>query len=443
MRTVFEGRRVVLAGAVVAAWSEHLALLSSVGVTDMMIVATEGRGVGPMPDLETVVVEPPEGLTFMDRIHFGITALASPPPEVCEALERFDPNGEALVVGTFLNTTAELAGRPFVSHRRPEWLALEDKVVVDAFWDRAGIDHQPSVVVDLADAATAAPELDRGGGTVWAADAREGFHGGGSQTYWVTGDETRTRAIDGLATVCDRVRVMPFLDGIPCSVHGIVLPDGTAVLRPVEMVTLRRGNDFVYAGCATFWDPPSSVRRQMRRVARLAGAQLADEVDFRGTFTVDGVVSADGFWPTELNPRFGAGINTIARASGLPVLLLNELIAGGHDIGRSSVQLERELVDGADAHRGGGTWIHGLPDMPTIEATPVVEGADGFRWADADGPRTATVIAGNGFVRCVYDPATVPIGPSTAPLATRFWDFADRELNTNLGPLVPAPEVLP
>ena len=168
---------------------------------------------------------------------------------------------------------------------------MEDKVVVDAFWDRAGVDRQPSRVVPLDETARVASEVDRGDGTVWAADAREGFHGGATQTYWVRDDASLARALEGLRPVCDSVRVMPFLEGIPCSIHGIVLPDGVAVLRPVEMVTLRREHDFVYAGCATYWDPEPAVREQMRAVARLRwAARLRDEVDFRGTFTVDGVV---------------------------------------------------------------------------------------------------------------------------------------------------------
>ena len=53
---------------------------------------------------------------------------------------------------------------------------------------------------------------------------------------------------------------MPFLEGIPCSIHGVVFPDGVATFRPVEMVTLRRpgSNRLHYAGAATFWDPPAA-----------------------------------------------------------------------------------------------------------------------------------------------------------------------------------------
>ncbi len=427
LRSVFGGRHVILAGANAAAWTEHLGLLRGAGVADLLIVATSW-GAGEPPDATTVVVETATGLSIMEQIRADERFLAEPPPAVISALDEFDPDGEALVLGTFLNANTHLAGRPFVSYRRPEWVALEDKVVVDAFWDRSGIARQPSVVVPLDRAASACEAIDRGDGTVWAADARDGFHGGASQTYWVADDASRDAALAALRSVAERVRIMPFLDGIPCSIHGIVLPDGVAVLRPVEMVTLRSGHDFVYTGCATYWDPPRDVRDHMRSVARAAGAGLADELDFRGTFTVDGVVAADGFWPTELNPRFGAGINAIARASGLPILLVNELVVAGHDLGRAASDIEVELVERADARRGGGTWMGGL----THGAEPGVRQIDG-----------ATVTIGASFIRCLYDPDATPIGPATAGRAAAFWAFAAQEFGADVGPLRPAPDLRP
>lgn len=439
-RDVFDGRRVVLAGDVAAAWTEHIALLRSVGATDLMVVATTGRGVGALPDLPTVFVEPPDGLSFLERIHFGTDVLEHPPDHVLAALDRFDPTGEALVIGTFLNTATELGGRPFLASRRPEWVELEDKVVIDAFWDRADIERSPSVVVDLADAWSAGEQVNLGDGTVWAADARDGFTGGGSGIRWVTDAGTRDRALADLGPICDRVRVMPFLDGIPCSIHGIVLPDGVVALRPVELITLRRGNDFVYAGCATFWDPPDAVREQMRTIARRVGRQLEAEVEFRGTFTVDGVVTDAGFRPTELNPRFGAGIMTIARAAGLPIVLMNDLIVAGHDLDSTAADIEAQLVDAADRHRGGGTWISGVAGAPSLAGDQlVIHEGEFHRVMPGDTP-AATVIGGGGFVRCRYQPDAVPIGPSTGPLAAAFWRFADRELGTAVGPLTSAPD---
>jgi hypothetical protein len=290
LKSVFGGRRVVLAGASAAAWTEHIGVLRGAGADDVLVVADKW-GAGDRPDAQVVVVEAPPDRTMMEEIRSGERFLADPPPEVRIALDHFDPDGEALVLGTFLNVSTHLAGRPFLTYRRPEWVALEDKIIVDEFWDRAGVDRQPSAIVALEDAEAAAAVLDRGDGTVWAADARDGFHGGAAQTYWVADDESRENAVAGLRPVCDRVRVMPFLDGIPCSIHGIVLPDGVAVLRPVEMVTLRHERRFVYAGCATYWDPPGHVREQMRSIARSVGSRLAADVGFRGTFTVDGVVT--------------------------------------------------------------------------------------------------------------------------------------------------------
>ncbi len=284
----------------------------------------------------------------------------------------------------------------------------------------------------------AATDVDRGDGTVWAADAREGFHGGATQTYWVRDDASRDRALAGLSSVCDSVRVMPFLEGVPCSIHGIVLPDGVAVLRPVEMVTLRRGHEFAYAGCATYWDPDPIAREQMRTVARRAGDRLREEVDFRGTFTVDGVVTSDGFWPTELNPRFGAGIMTIARGTGIPMVLVNDLIVGGHDIGRTALDLEADVVTHGDARRGGGTWQGGLDIEIELESEPVqyVDGA--WVWARSGGPIDGRVTAGSGFIRCLYDQASTPIGPSTGPRAVAFWEFAAAEFGIDTAGLTAA-----
>jgi hypothetical protein len=446
-RALIDGRLVVVAGANAAAWTEHVPLLRAAGAADVLIVATS-RGAGPAPDATTVVVDGPSGSSMMEQIRAEARFLADPPAEVIAALDDFDPHHEALVLGSFLNSSSHLGGRAFVSYRRPEWVALEDKVVVDEFWDRAGIARQPSLVVDVDDAPSASANIDRGAGTVWAADAREGFHGGASQTYWVADDDSQTTALEGLRNVCDRVRVMPFLDGVPCSIHGIVLPDGVAVLRPVEMVTLRRGREFVYAGCATYWDPPDEVRAQMRAIARTTGHRLALELDFRGAFTVDGVVCADGFWPTELNPRFGAGLNVIARASGLPMLLANDLVVGGHDLGRSADAIEQELVEVADSHRGGGTWMAGL----THDAEPGVRHVDWSdgryrRWSDdnrdddsGDDASGDAVTIGSSFIRCVYDADHAAVGPSSAPRACEFWRFADREIGTGLGALAPAPD---
>ena len=315
------GRRVIVVGGPAAAWTSHVAALRDLGATDVLVVATESLGAGPQPQATVAVVDVPgDDTDAMVRLHAVLDILAAPPPAIVDAVEAFDPDGTAVVFGTFLTETPELVGRPLVAHRRPEWVALEDKTIVDALLDRAGVTRASSTVVPVGDASEVWRALDRGNGTVWAADARDGYHGGAARTRWVTDDDEAAAATADLSPWCDTVRVMPFLEGIATSVHGIVLPDGVVALRPVELVTLRRGHELRYSGCATFWDPPAAVREEMRDAARRVGALLQREFDFRGAFTLDGVAMTDGFRPTELNPRFGAGLGMIASGlDGLPL----------------------------------------------------------------------------------------------------------------------------
>ena len=108
--------------------------------------------------------------------------------------------------------------------------------------------------------------------------------------------------------------MLPFLDGVPCSIHGFVLPDGTAVLRPVEIASLRdpAARTLTTAG----WAAPGTRRPQTaRRCAAPPAAwatHLRREYGYRGAFGIDGVLTADGFRPTELNTRMSAGATSLA-----------------------------------------------------------------------------------------------------------------------------------
>ena len=123
--------------------------------------------------------------------------------------------------------------------RPASFLALEDKLLADAVWDAADVERAPYRIVDLADDAAldaATAELGTELGAVWSGDARDGFNGGGNFVRWLRDDTDRAAARRSSGPRCDRVRVLPFLEGVPCSIHGFVLPDGTAALRPVEIV---------------------------------------------------------------------------------------------------------------------------------------------------------------------------------------------------------------
>jgi len=349
------------------------------------------------------------------------------------------------------NELPEIAGRRVYGPRRPQWRLLEDKVVVDDLWDELGVARAPSEVVPADPAAlrAAAGRLDRGTGTAWAGDARQGFHGGAFGLRWVRVEEDVAEAVAFLAARCDRVRVMPFLEGIPCSIHGVVFPHGVATFRPVELVTLRRpgSSRLRYAGAATFWDPPDPDREVMRDLARRVGDALRERVGYRGAFTVDGVLSAEGFLPTELNPRLGAGLSVMTGAlPDLPVSLLDRALVEAEPLAYGPDDLERQLLAAADQTRAGGAWtVTDRGPADTTRELPVTfRGAACRPAADgrpADGVLSFGPSGVGGFVRLAIDPDRVPVGRSVAPLAVAAFALADEVFGTGIGPLEPAQAV--
>jgi hypothetical protein len=435
LRPLFAGRKVVLTGAVVQAHTGQVRALRELGSERCLVIG--GRGTGPVPDeadADVVVVDVSssdmvEEIRFWERLH------ADPPPEVVDEIRRYDPNGDALVLLPPFDSARAVAGRPSWGARPPSWTALEDKTTVDGLCDRAGVARPPSEVVpvELGALQAAAARLDAGAGTVWAGDARDGFNGGAVCVHWVRDEDDADAAVAALAPRCSRARVAPFLEGIPCSIHGVVTGDGVAALRPVELLTLRSPArpHLRYAGTATVWDPDPPDREGMREVARRIGEALRDQVAYRGFFTVDGVLTADGFRPTEVNPRFGAGL--LAYGIALPELSLpllhRAVIAGVLD--PEAADLEAALLSAADATRVAVTWM-AVPGRRLDHA----EGELDARTSVEIGPS-----AMGGFVRVAFDVDALPPGEPVGPRAAAALVQADERFGLGLGLLEAAVSV--
>jgi hypothetical protein len=355
LRPLFDGRRIVCVGATVRSLTSLVGQVRELGASEVLVVGMQGEGSGePLPaseakvssvriDLDAVFGD--KGPSSMDIIRAEEQFKQNPPEQLLHELSQFDPDRSALVLGQFVNTEPFLDGPPFLAYRKPEWIALEDKTLIDPFFDRSGVPRAASETVRVEPAllSLAGLGLDEGRGVVWSGDTRDGFNGGAEYVFWVRDEDTFRDALSFFSGRCDTVRVMPFLHGVPCSIHGIVTPDGVAVLRPVEMVTLVRhprspGKSlFTYRGCASFYEPTAEVRRAMTVAARRVGERLRDKVDFRGCFTLDGVVGEHGFFPTEVNPRQGAGLfSMLGSFAVFPVGLVMDAIAV--DIRCQSVQ---------------------------------------------------------------------------------------------------------
>lgn len=450
-RDLVAGRRVILAGVMVAGATPVVAQLRKLGA-DRCFVIGPAVGTGELPDpahcdwwsLDITGADTMQVMRKCER------ALADPPPGLAAALDAFDPDHDALVLVDPPQRSTAVSDRPAFGARRPAWVQLEDKTTNDALFHRAGVIRPPAAAVVAADhsegllAATA--RLDQGQGTVWAGDARDGFNGGATLVRWITDDATRVAAQTLMAGRCDRIRVAPFMDGIPCSIHGLVTTDGIAVFRPVEMVTLRTADPpgLRYAGAADYWDPAPPDRAAMRNAARRVGALLRDEVGYGGFYGIDGVLTADGFRPTELNPRFGAGLTIIARAlPDLPLLPLHWLAAARQPLPATATEIEAELTAAADTHRGGGGWLSAPTGLTTTVRHQLVIDDRGDMHETTDGePAAGELIAGpgaeDGFVRFTPNPDRTPTGPSIAPLVCTALRWADTHYGLGLRPLAPA-----
>jgi hypothetical protein len=316
--------------------------------------------------------------------------------------------------------------------RPSSWTALEDKVTVDALWDRAVVPRARVAVapVELGPAWRAHQCLDAGAGTVWSGDARDGWHGGGELVRPVRSAEDAERALARFSQHCDRLRVMPFLDGLPCSIHGFVTPGDVAALRPVEMIVLRTVSGFRYCGSATTWDPAAEDREAMRQVARRVGTLLRTRYGYRGFFTVDGVMTSEGFRPTELNPRMGAGLRYVAVAvPELPLALLQFAVVEDA-VSVDVAELERAIVPAADNTRA--RTCHTLvSERAQAGEETLVEG-------------DITVVLGpaavGAFLRATTT-ETPAAGQPFAPTAVRALALAADHWNLDLDALSAAPSV--
>jgi len=446
---LWAGRPVVFGPFVLAGATPYVAWFHGLGCPVLVVATT--RGAGPVPpegDCLVVSVEPPATASMTDELRTHDRLARHLPEEARAAIEAFDPDHRGTWFATpFVTTDEPIDGRPVTGGRPASFLELEDKMVADAVWDAAGVERAPHRLIELADddaLAEATAELAGPLGAVWTGDARDGFNGGGNFVRWLRDDRDRAEALAFFRPRCDRVRVMPFLEGVPCSIHGFVLPDGTAALRPVEIVVLREPatRTFRYSGLGTTWDPPGPDREVMRDAARRVGAHLQREHGYRGAFGIDGVLTADGFRPTELNTRMSAGASTVAEVDRRFFTFLQAALVAGVDTGLTAADVEG-LVPEMDAHRVGKVVC--VSEGPTVEhddSYPLAwDGTSFSRTAEETGNVFAVGSTPSGLFAKVDPCSAIVPGERLAKVNAALVAYVDATYGSGLGAAEPAPDV--
>lgn len=442
---VHRGRRWIVHADAAAAATPLVEAMRGWQAADILVLsATDGVGEQPVGVAHLRLgVEP--GTTVMDGIRGFQAALDYPSEKTMGVIDSFDPERAAWVAASAFDVGERQLGRRLYGGRSPGWAALEDKTVVDALWDRSGIRRAPREVVSILDAPEAARRLAGDQGTVWAIDNSQGWHGGAAGTRWIPDDAAARTAVDALSTQTHAVRVMPFLDGTPCSIHGFVTKDGVAVFRPIELIVLRTpDHGLVYAGISGLWEPGPELTTEMRRVAGAVGSALRADHEYLGSFSIDGVATAEGFLPTELNPRFSVGFGIqLAAVEGLSGSALARSVIEG-DIELDPEWLEELVLAEAEQSRSGRMGLVVHEEVPPASMALAFDGTDcravDPEHSDADADMTVGPSASGSYVMMAFRDERAPWGEPLAPYAVSAARLAADTWGFELPELTAAPE---
>jgi len=443
-KSLVASRKCIVAMGPIGSASALVKLLRDLGSEPPLVLTDGPSHISPDAtelNCHSIVVEPSgDSLSSLRQYAMG---LQSPPPEVLRIIEDYDCDKTALVFVTNLIDIEAVAGRPRYDARKQEWIDLENKTVIDSFWDSTHIERAPSTVIspEISITRKIARDLDQGLGTAWAGDNRGGNHFGACLFRWVRTEDQLREACEFFRRHCDFVRIMPFLEGLPCSIHGMVFQNELAIFRPVEIIVLRLANcpKLSYAGTATFWDPSPFDRRTMRNVARSVGNKLREVLGYRGFFNVDGIMTSGGFIPTELNTRMTGGATLLgASLPDLPLTLVDAAVRRGEAFDFRPSVLERLVLNAADVRRRGGATYQCEVTFSNFRTLPIAD--DGERCHPTENREASAWLSvgpsgKGGFLGFHPINDRIPIGLPFTPLVVRAFAAADKIFGTRIGRL--------
>jgi hypothetical protein len=180
----------------------------------------------------------------------------------------------------------------------------------------------------------------------------------------------------------------------------------------------------------------------MRDAARRVGACLQRDHGYRGAFGIDGVLTAEGFRPTELNTRMSAGATTLSELDRRFFTFLQAALVAGVDPGLTAADVEG-LVPAMDAARVGKVFAfgEGSPEPPE-ESYPVTWDGRAFARADEETGNLFSVgPTPSGLFARVEPCAAVMTGERLAPVNAALLALLDATYGTSFGPMQPAPDV--
>jgi len=355
------------------------------------------------------------------------------------AADTFDPDNTAALVLPDPLDPPHAGTRRRLGRRPPAWRLFEDKTIVDALWDALGAPRARSIVADAtADLGRLGALVDRGAGVVCSCQpiGAGPAAGGDGIWWWRHGQSPPTIPVEGGRC---RVRLMPFLEGTPVRLHGFVLGRQVVAFPPMETVTLLRRDrgTFLCTGAVASLGHRGDLVSRTTRI----GAGLRDRLGYRGGFSVDGIVTADGFLPTDFNARLTSAMEAAPSELRVQLHAANLLARDGAEPDVANVD---HLADQVFADSGRFTLFGAATSAPTGGSRATAVRWAGRRLVVADGEpvdgRLALTRSARGWLltATLASARLLPGGP-VSRLAPEVFRLSDRVLGTDFGDLAPPP----
>jgi hypothetical protein len=202
-------------------------------------------------------------------------------------------------------------------------------------------------------------------------------------------------------------------------------------------------NKLHYAGAATNWAPSPKIAAQMRDAVQRVGEQIQKEVGYRGSFTLDGVCTPTGFYPTEINPRYGGALGRMSSGfPDLPLYLLHQAMASEKALDFRPHVLAKLVVSCTAANPviRGMAMLTGQRDL---ESAHVHLNQDGQAWLPTEDSDNAVASIRLGpspagsIIFCQANKGVIPHGDPAAPLVASLLNYAFSYWNIEHPTLIP------
>ncbi|WP_145786573.1 hypothetical protein [Kitasatospora atroaurantiaca] len=371
-------------------------------------------------------------------MHHHLIAQLDAPGWLTSQADAFDPDRTSWLVVPDPLDPARAGTRRRLGRRQPAFRFLENKTVVDTLWDTLGVPRARSFISDLPhDVSVLGEWVDCGGGVVCSLQPVDGdpVTGGDGMWWWRPGEPPSVpRSLTGR----HHVRLMPLLEGLPARLHGLVLPHGVVTFPPMEIVTLPRLDRGAFLCAGTVPNAALIDQVGLRESAARIGSALQERMGYRGGFSVDGIVTRDGFVPTDFNARLTSAM--AAAPPELRVLLHTANLLAREGIGITTEAVET-LAGDVFADRGAYT-LHGAATRARRDGNRRI----GFRWEGLRPVTDATSTTADGQLTLRPSPrgwlltATLladrlPVRGHLGPLAPAVFRLSDEVFGTDFGDL--------